>query len=85
MYFEVYVRDGELFDIFEDIFGLFHKYLVFIQGTHTHVVLEKEEKARETQHFATSGLKELDPEKRTSTPGKVDAPRHVLDSTTPAD
>jgi len=39
MRLEMYVRDGELGEIFENLFGLFHKYLVFVQCTQTHVVL----------------------------------------------
>jgi hypothetical protein len=43
----MYVRDRELGEIFEDLFGLFHKYLVFVQCTQTHVVLSKDKKPRE--------------------------------------
>lgn len=39
MRFEMYVRDGEVGKTFENLFGLFHEYLVFVQCTHTHVVL----------------------------------------------
>ena len=46
MRFEMYVRNGELCEIFEDLFDLFHKYLMSLQCTQTHVVLS-EEKNRE--------------------------------------
>jgi hypothetical protein len=39
MRFEVYVRDGELGEIFENLFGLFYEYVVLVQCTQTHVVL----------------------------------------------
>jgi hypothetical protein len=42
MRFEMYVRNGELGEIFEDLFGLLYKYLVFVQCAQTHVVLPKE-------------------------------------------
>jgi hypothetical protein len=38
----MYVRDGELGEIFKNLFGLFHKYLVIVECTQTHVVLSKE-------------------------------------------
>jgi hypothetical protein len=50
MRFEMHVRDGELGEIFENLFGLFYKYLVFVQCTQTHVVLSKEE-TREKKEF----------------------------------
>ena len=31
MRFEIYMRDGELSETFENLFGLIHKYLVFAQ------------------------------------------------------
>jgi len=39
MRFEMYVRDAELGKIFENLFGFFHKYLVIVKCTQTHVVL----------------------------------------------
>jgi hypothetical protein len=47
MRFEDYMCDGEVGKLFEELFGLFHKYLVFIQHTQKHVLLSKEKKARE--------------------------------------
>jgi hypothetical protein len=41
MRFEMYVCDGELGEIFENLFRLFHKYLVSVQCAQTHVVLLK--------------------------------------------
>ena len=41
MRFEMYVRDGELGEVFENRFRFFHKYPVSVQCTQTHVVLLK--------------------------------------------
>jgi hypothetical protein len=84
MRFEVYVGDGELGQIFEDLFGLFHKYVVSIQRTQKHVLLSKEEKKprEEDEGFVTSGTKGLALEKTNlygSPPDNVDALRRVLE------
>jgi hypothetical protein len=51
MRFEMYMRDGELGEIFENLFGLFNKYLVFVQCTQTHVVLSKEKTGEKKKEF----------------------------------
>ena len=88
----MYVRNGELGEAFEDLFGLFHKSLVSIQCTQTHVVLSKEKKTRddEAQRFVTSGTKGLAAKRKEKTdlhgspPANVDAPRPVLEGNSPA-
>jgi hypothetical protein len=44
MRFEMYVRDIELCQAFENLLSLFHKNFMFIQRAQTHVVLSKKEK-----------------------------------------
>jgi hypothetical protein len=51
MRFEMYMRDGELGEIFENLFGLFNKYLVFVQCTQTHVVLSKEKTGEKKKEY----------------------------------
>ena len=90
----MYVRDRELGKIFEDLFGLFHKYLVFVQCSQTHVVLSKDKKPREENEahcFAKRGKrKELARKRKKKThlygspPGDADAPRRVLERNAPA-
>lgn len=70
MRIEMYVRDRQLFEIFENLFNLFHKYLVFVECTQTHVVLSKRETPREevgglNQSICTKRNEKK--EKRTST------------------
>lgn len=93
MRFEMHVRDRELGEVFEYLFGLFYKYLVFVQCTQTHVVLSQERKTERRnkkfdQSFCTSWNERTGQKKRTdlygSPPGKADAPRRVLEGNSPA-
>jgi hypothetical protein len=84
MRFEMYVRDGELGEIFENRFRLFHKYPVSVQCTQTHVVLSK--KKRERSSIFSHELERKGPGTNLygSPPVHIDAPRRVLEGDAPA-
>src|SRR5580698_3080946 len=91
MRFEMYVRDGQLGEIFEDLFRLFQKYLVFVQCTQTHVVLsrdksKKDAKKKIDQSFCYEQNERTGKDKTHlygSPPGNADAPRLVLEGNAP--
>lgn len=88
MRFEEYMCDGERTEITEDRFNIFHKFLVFVQCTHAHVVLSKEKTREKNKKNAQHELNERSGQKKTdlygSPPGKGDAPHPILEGNAPA-
>ncbi len=90
MQFEMYVRDRQLGETFEYLFGLFHKYFMIVQHSQTHVVLSKETETETEREICSIFLlqrKALGKQKTDldrSPPAKVNAPRPVLEGNAPA-
>ncbi len=89
MQFEMYVCDGELGEIFEYLFGLFHKYLMFVQCAQTHVVLSIEGGRGGLFNFCTNGSESNWQQRQTdldgSPSGDAHAPRPIPEGDAPAD